>query len=344
MDDGQFNALVATVRQDLTAQQCLRLEQVVREVVSQKAGEAAKVRSEARAKADRWCPHCAHTHVILFGRDSRKVQRFRCVQDAVGGCGKIFNALTGTALARMRKPELWHDYAQAMVAGRSIARITASLPIAKQTAWRWRHRFLRAAAAQDPGLLSGIVEADETFFLRSFKGHRGWQDGTPPESRPPRYRGSGATSSGMSSEWVPVLTAVDRSGGLVEAVLPGRTTAAIRTALIGRITADSVMCTDGLAAYRHMATVAGCEHRVIRPPGSGRTPWLAAIIGSRPRQPGRLGLGRVNARHTILKTVINRQLNGVSTRYLPHYLAWLRLLRDPNLPPDRFIEVAATRP
>lgn len=43
---------------------------------------------------------------------------------------------------------------------------------------------------------------------------------------------------------------------------------------------------------------------------------------------GALTLGRVNARHETLKTVINRVFRGVSTARLPNYLTLLRL--SPN--------------
>src|SRR3954454_22831642 len=41
------------------------------------------------------------------------------------------------------------------------------------TAFRWRHRFLTAPAASP--ILTGIVEADETFVLLSYKGSRAWE-------------------------------------------------------------------------------------------------------------------------------------------------------------------------
>jgi hypothetical protein len=46
------------------------------------------------------------------------------------------------------------------------------------------------------------------------------------------------------------------------------------------------------------------------------------------RRPGVLTLGRVNGHHSVLKNAINGIFRGVSTRYLPNYLAWLRALRD----------------
>jgi hypothetical protein len=44
------------------------------------------------------------------------------------------------------------------------------------------------------------------------------------------------------------------------------------------------------------------------------------------RRPG--VLTRVNGHHSVLKNTINGIFRGVSTRYLPNYLAWLRALRD----------------
>lgn len=41
------------------------------------------------------------------------------------------------------------------------------------TAFRWRHRFLKAFSADMALELSGIAEADETFSLESFKGQLG---------------------------------------------------------------------------------------------------------------------------------------------------------------------------
>ncbi|CAJ1846204.1 hypothetical protein PEKONANI_02634 [Aeromonas jandaei] len=45
--------------------------------------------------------------------------------------------------------------------------------VSKNTAFLWRHRFLRAMATHQATREEGIVEVDETFFLESFKGQRG---------------------------------------------------------------------------------------------------------------------------------------------------------------------------
>jgi hypothetical protein len=162
----------------------------------------------------------------------------------------------------MRKPEVWLAYAEALGERRSLDWIHAHLGIARLTAWRWRHRLLAPLTLQPAPMLSGIVEADEAYFLRSFKGHRGWKNGAPPDNRPPRYRGSGAVKRGLSSEQVPVVTALDRVGGLVEAVLEGRRDDEIVTVLrdaIGR---------DRSSAPTAMAPI---QNWLKRPPASHRT-------------------------------------------------------------------------
>ena len=60
------------------------------------------------------CPHCQSGHLGHWGRQSG-LQRFRCRD-----CGKYFNALTGTPLARLRHKECWLDYSQALIEGLSI--------------------------------------------------------------------------------------------------------------------------------------------------------------------------------------------------------------------------------
>ena len=72
----------------------------------------------------------------------------------------------------------------------------------------------------------------------TFERSRYWQNGDPPKIQLPRYRGGPALEPAMSGEQVPVLTALDRGGELIERMLqPLRNEAEIGAALNGRITA-----------------------------------------------------------------------------------------------------------
>ncbi len=63
-------------------------------------------------------------------------------------------------------------YAQALIDGLRIRKAAALCRINENTAFLWRHRFLTFANTHQAQHEEGIVEADETFFLESFKGQR----------------------------------------------------------------------------------------------------------------------------------------------------------------------------
>jgi transposase-like protein len=94
------------------------------------------------------CPHCAGREVIGWGR-SHGLLRFRCKS-----CGRAFNALTKTPMAHLRKKERWLDCARAMIEGKSLAKTAALCGVHPTTAFRWRHRFLRAPASDKPRSLA----------------------------------------------------------------------------------------------------------------------------------------------------------------------------------------------
>jgi transposase-like protein len=161
-------------------------------------GGASIADLEARFAAEPKCPHCQSTKVTKWGSANR-LKRYRCKP-----CDVTFNCLTGTPLAQLHKRELWGGHAQALVDGISLRKVAARLDIHLETAFRWRHRFLKAPKALKPKALEGTVEADETYFLKYEKGSRKLE-------RAPRKRGGKAKKRGLSDEQVPVLIARDRN-------------------------------------------------------------------------------------------------------------------------------------
>jgi transposase-like protein len=110
---------------------------------------------EARIDEARHCPHRTTEEAVIRGR-SNGLKRYGCK-----GCGKTFNALTGTSLARLRKKELWAAFAAGLGDGDTVKGAAARCGVADTTSFRWRHRFLAAVKA-GAIKLEGIVEADET--------------------------------------------------------------------------------------------------------------------------------------------------------------------------------------
>ena len=264
------------------------------------------------------CPHCDGDDIRPWGKAGGK-PRYRCAT-----CRKTFNPLTGTPLSGLHYPDRWRDQARSLIEGETIAKAAARCHVDYTTAFRWRHRFLKALTLDKPASLSGIVEADETFILESFKGKR---RGLP---RAPRKRGGKASKRGLSTEQIPVMVARDRDGATIDGVLP-RLDAASITAVLGPVIKKSAeLCCDGGTAIKAFARRAGVSFHVLPAPGIPR-----------PEAPD-LHINNVNAYHGRLKEWM-RRFQGVATANLPSYLSWRRTIEalGTGSTPDAWIMGAA---
>ena len=237
------------------------------------------------------CPHCRFPEVRPWG-GARGLPRYRCAR-----CRKTFNPFTGTAVAGLHNKERWLDQARALIEGESLAKAAERCQIDPSTAFRWRHRFLAALNHDKPKRLSGIVEADETFILESFKGRRGGL------ARPARRRGGKGAKRGLSAEQIPVVVARDRSGATFDAVLPRLDAASLEEALGERIPPSTDFCCDGGAAITAFAKRAKLKIHVLPAPGIPK-----------PEDP-RFHINNVNAYHGRLKEWM-RRFHGVATENL----------------------------
>jgi hypothetical protein len=78
--------------------------------------------------------------------------RFRCLT-----CGRTFNILTNTPLARLRNKETWLTYVGTMFEGRSIRKSAAACAVSATTSSRWRQRFMNCTAEQRAKILDAII-------------------------------------------------------------------------------------------------------------------------------------------------------------------------------------------
>jgi len=72
----------------------------------------------------------------------------------------------------LRNKEKWFDSLLCMLDSLALRKTAKRVNVELTTAFRWRHRFLQAPTKSQAKKVMGIVEADETFFLESFKGKR----------------------------------------------------------------------------------------------------------------------------------------------------------------------------
>ena len=137
------------------------------------------------------CPHCHRSEIRSWGH-AAGLPRFRCL-----GCKRTFNALTNTPLSGLHHKDRWLFFLEKFSEGESVRKAAGRCGINTKAAFLWRHRFLALPACLKARQESGIVEADETWFLRSYKGQRG---GLP---RRARKRGGRAQKRGLSREQFP---------------------------------------------------------------------------------------------------------------------------------------------
>ncbi|MBE3024293.1 IS1595 family transposase [Janthinobacterium sp. GW458P] len=263
--------------------------------------DAAVALVESVARQRLHCPDCNSCHAHRHGH-AHGLQRYRCVP-----CGRTFNALTGTPLARLRHKSRWLDYADCLLASDSVRRAASQLGVHRNTAFRWHHRFLSLAKTDRPHRLHGIVEADELYVLESEKGARYL-------ARPARRRGGRARQRGIFSAPVCIVVARDRTGQTL-AFVAGKgvlTGAQLHGCLPPVIDQDVLLVTDGHVAYRAFSGEAGISHRAVN---------LRAGIRVR----GAVHVQNVNAYHRRLREWLV-VFHGVATRYLPNYLGWRWIL------------------
>ena len=276
-------------------------QELVDRLKAQSSAEASVEVLESTGSQARLCPHCESQRLVRNGT-ADGLQRYKC-----RACGKSFNALTGTPLARLRHKGKWLEQTQALADGLTVHRAAEHLDVAPSTAFRWRHRFLNVPRGVKPESLTGVAELDETYFLESYKGRK-------VIGRVPRKRGGHASKRGLSREQIPVLVARDRSGATTDYVLSDSRKAAVMALLRPLLPADAVVCSDGAGSISQATKELGLEHHAV-------------LSSSGKHAVGAWHIQNVNAYHSRLKTWVRRFY--ARTRAVEAYLGqWALPLTD----------------
>jgi len=262
-----------------------------------------------QAGAEKCCPRCGSARSHRCGRASG-LQRWRCI-----ACGRSYNALTGTTLARLRKKECWISYFQCLLDSRTVRASAETVQVHRTTSFRWRHRMVSGFMRERPAHLAGMVEADETYLLESQKGSRRL-------TRPPRRRGGVASHRGIGRDHECLLVACARGGETLDFHC-GRgpvTSAQLGQCLAPVLAPGCTLITDGAAAYPAFSKRHGITHEAIK---------LRAGVRAR----GAFHLIHVNGWHGRFKRWLVR-FHGIASRYLINYSGWWRVLdaRRPDTP------------
>ncbi|GGX82283.1 IS1595 family transposase [Pseudoduganella dura] len=298
MDSAGFVALFQALAQEpLTDQQVASLRSgslyrrrmaIVSAFIEQAAGQCP------------W-PHCGCPRHYRCGQ-ANGLQRYRCME-----CGRSYNALTGTPLARLRHRGKWLSYLQCLLDLRTVRDAARRVAVARSTSFRWPHRFIAGVRRERPAQLSGAVEADETCLLESQKGSR-------QLNRPARRRGGKAARPGISREMDCIPVARDRGRTTHEFVTGRGPVSAWQLAphLLPVLSRDVLLISDGAKAYGTFARGGLVTHEAIN--GRGGIHVRGAIH-----------LNNVNGWHSRFNTWL-RRFHGVASRYLANYTGWQRVL------------------
>jgi len=244
------------------------------------------------------CIHCQSGRLRKHGFSAGR-QRFFC-----NDCRKSFVCTRGTAYFYQHKPELWQKYLKHMMNLDSIRLCAKELGICVSTSFFWRHRYLRATENTFEPKLEGIIEADETYIRESQKGSRHL-------NRPARRRGSKASTQGLNKkDWIAVLTAKDRNHHEYDHVLSTVSGAEINTFLGDKVEDESVLCTDGKAAYNKICTEHHLHHVVLKESRVKNSLYH---------------IQNVNNYHSQIKRCISN-MRGVPVNICLGILGWFRML------------------
>jgi transposase-like protein len=275
------------------------------------------------------CPHCNSFKYTKNGL-GRGVQRYRCKD-----CAQTFNAATNTPLSHLHSKDQFFQHGECLQKGLTIRQTAEEMGVAVSTAFRWRHRFLESVVGHQPKEVTGIFEADETYFRESQKGSRKLKSPEDP-SKPRRARHHGGKpptktkgSKGASrKDLVPVLVGRLRGQPYVaDQALGAMTIVQATEALRGVVGSGTLVCIDGSAALRGAAKTLGAAYHSV-----------AVSYGPRVVE-GVYHVQSVNSYHERLKTWLNRDRRGVATKYMPNYLAWMRVSEwyKGDLKPEYFV-------
>ena len=192
------------------------------------------------------CVHCGVMNVSTITRTAGKNKRVRIYECLEKECGKQFSATSGTIFNDTHLPLTKWFLAIAMICeakkGMSAKQLERHLGVNYRTAWHLCHRIREAM--QDGGdLLTGVVEADETYMTPK----------KPRKGRPYVKKDKRDVVLGM----------IERGGKLRLVPIADAKIEIIEPVLDKHISPDATLQTDGHPTYSIISQRKFAAHQVI---------------------------------------------------------------------------------
>lgn len=245
------------------------------------------------------CPNCNADHVTIHGKYKNR-NRYICK-----GCGKTFTGQTGTPLHNIKKTDKFLDFidlTMGSVAYLSLKEISKKIGISIQTAFEWRHKLLLSLKI-DSDKFSEVTEIDDVWFLYSQMGRKGLKYS--------RKRGGAKNKQGDNDFQAKVLITADRKRHIdMSLIRIGRMNKEDIVRTVGdKFHENTILVSDKHSSISAFANDLGIKHKTFKAKDHTLDQEYHVQY--------------VNYLAGRLKSVINHQLRGVSTKYLQNYINWI---------------------
>ena len=254
-----------------------------------------KKASTTGTKVAEKCPHCGSTHFIKDGIYKGK-QRYSCKE-----CNRRFTVITGTITHWIKKPTKFKRFVNFMDKNinefNSIQSLCKIFKLSTQTAFDWRHKYLESIN-NNAVKFTNKVQADDVNMDFSEKGRKGKKN--------PRSRG-GLKMRGDHDYLAKVLVTIDSNNNLD-----------LRLLKMGRVNAAELTTyyEDKMSKVKELETD---EHGSFKPMAKKLKLNHVAINSKEHPCP------KINSIASKMKRILDRKMNGVSTKYLQNYLNWIMM-------------------
>ena len=196
-----------------------------------------------RFKNGEFCPKCSCPKIHKY-KDGK---RFRC-----SGCKKDFSIKTGTIFKESRLPLKKWLIAIYLLSTRKKGiysiELSQQIGVTQKTAWFMDHR-IREAMKQDKGLLSGTIEADETYVDGKEKN----------KHKSKRVKGTQGRNTKTKTA---VMGLVERGGRAKASVLKAVNMRELEKNIVSNVQIGSEIHTDDFRGYSNLKTI--FSHEVVK--------------------------------------------------------------------------------
>jgi transposase-like protein len=246
---------------------------------------------QIRWKNGACCPHCGSVRVRRK-KDGERVGRWNCHD-----CHASFNVLAKTLFQGTKVPlQKWFLAIALIVNAKkslSSCQLARDLGLNQKTVWYMMTRIRAEMAREEPSLLQGIIEADETYVGGKPR------KGNKREDDVPSKRGRGTKKK-------PVIGVIQRGGKVIARLAKDLTSKGILKFINDTVNvSDSTLVTDEFRAYNAVNPI--MKHAVIK--------------HSERYVDGETHTNTIEGFWSLLKRAWYGQHHHYSKKYLPLYVA-----------------------